>query len=224
MRRTALILLVGLLAAGCLGEAEDTTTIETTTTTAPPWALDPDAPAGNDAAGSASWESLVAGETWRGWLWDVDAGGPIDLAYLEVEGCGGWASRAPAVEVNLPEDGGRWVFSYGIFPLQGGWDSVMVPSGAVLAVRGPDGAFACSADYQGWQGWQGWFDAQGPAVEIPGAKAGTYDVWLGAPGETSISGQLIIATPAATFPTTTTATTTTDPDEPPSEPATTVGG
>ena len=61
-------------------------------------------------------------------------------------------------------------------------------------------------------------------MEIPSAKAGTYDVWVGAPEGTSISGLLVIAAPAETFPTTTTTTTTTDPDEPPSEPATTVGG
>ena len=222
MRRTALILMIGLLAAGCLSEAEEDTT--TTTTTAPPWALDPGAPADNDVAGAAGWEGIVAEETWRGWLWDVPAGGSIDLGYLAAEGCGGWASRAPAVEVSLPEDGGRWVFSYGVYALQGGWDQVMVPPGAVLVVRGPDGAFACSADYAGWQGWQGWFDAQGPVVEIPSAEAGAYDVWVGAPEGTSISGQLVIAAPAATFPTTTTTPTTTDPNEPPTEPATTVGG
>jgi hypothetical protein len=220
MKRAALILLVGLLAAGCLWAADD----EATTTTAPPWALDPGAPAANDAAGAAGWEGIVAEEAWRGWLWDVDAGGTIDLAYLAAEGCGGWASRAPVVEVSLPEDGQRWVFSYGVFALHGGWDQVMVPPGAVLVVLGPDGAFACSAEYEGWQGWQGWFDAQGPVVEIPSVKAGAYDVWVGAPEGTSISGQLVIAAPAAIFPTTTTTTTTTDPDEPPSEPATTVGG
>lgn len=37
----------------------------------------------------------------------------------------------------------------------------------------------------------------------------------------SISGQLVIATPAATYPT---STVTTDPDEPPSESAATGGG
>jgi len=223
MKRAAVILMVGLLAAGCLGADENDATT-TTTTTAPPWALDPGAPAGNDAAGSEGWEGIVAGEAWRGWLWGVGAGGPIDLAYLAAEGCTGWASRAPAVEVSLPEGGGRWVFSFGVFSLMGGWDSVVVPSGAVLVVRGPDGAFVCSADCQGRQAWQDSIDSQGPVVEIPSAKAGSYDVWVGAPKETHISGRLAIAAPASIFPTTTTTTTTPDPDEPPSEPATTVGG
>jgi hypothetical protein len=120
------------------------------------------------------------------------------------------------VEVSLPEDGGRWVFSYAVDVPTTGWgDEGEVPQGAVLVVRDPDGAFSCADEYRDWQHFPG------PAVEIPSVKAGTYDIWVGAPEGTSIGGQLVIATPAATFPTT---TTTTDPDEPPSEPATTVGG
>lgn len=213
MRRAALTLVIGLLAAGCLQAADEGTT---TSTTAPPWALDPDAPAGNDVAGAMGWDGVAARETWRGWSWRVQAGGPIDLAYLAAEGCGGWASRAPAVEVILPVDGGRWVLSYAVDVPTTGWgEEGEVPQGAVIVVRGPDGAFACNAQYQDWQYFPG------PAVEIPSVKAGTYDIWVGAPEGASISGQVVIATPEATFPTT---TTTTDPDEPPSEPATTVGG
>ena len=213
MRRTALILMVGLLAAGCLRTAAD----DATTPTAPPWALDPDAPAGNAAdPDGVGWDGIVGEETWRGWSWRARAGGPIDLGYLTAEGCGGWASRAPAVEVSLPEDGGRWVFSYAVDVPTTGWgDQGEVPQGAVMVVRGPDGAFACNAEHRDWQYFPG------PAVEIPSVEAGTYDVWVGAPEGMSISGQVVVATPEATFPTT---TTTIDPDEPPSEPATTVGG
>jgi hypothetical protein len=221
LRRLLLLALLGLLAAGCSLTADEETT---TTTAAPPWALDPGAPAGSGVTDGAGWEGIVAGETWRGWQWDINAGGSIDLAYPGGPGCAGWASRAPTVEVTLPADGGPWAFSYGVVPLQGGWDTVMVPPGAVLVVQSPDGAFACRADYQRWQGWQGWFDSQGPMVEIPLLKAGTYDVWVGAPEGTSIFGRLVIAAPAAVFPATTTTTPTTSPDEPPSEPATTAGG
>lgn len=211
MRRAALLVMLGLLTAGCTLSADGE---PTTTTTAPSWALDPDAPAANAShPNGMGWDSIVQGETWRGWSWRATAGGPIDLGYLGLEGCTGWASRAPVVEIRLPEDGGPWVFSYaGDVPTTGWGDQGEVPQGAVLVVRGEDGSFMCNAVYQDWQGFPG------PVVEIPSVKAGTYDLWVGAPPGASIDGQVVIATPEGNFPTT---TTTTDPNEPPSEPAST---
>jgi hypothetical protein len=210
MRRTVLLVMLGLLAAGCSLTADEETT---TTTTIPSWALDPDAPGDAASASPAmGWDGDVAGEAWLGWAWRAKAGGPIDLAYLG-EGCAGWAPRAPAVEVNLPDDGGRWVFSFaGDVPTTGWGDHGEAPPGAVIVVRRPDGAFTCNAVYQDWQYFPG------PAVEIPGAEAGTYDIWVGAPQGATIDGQVVVATPAATFPTT---TTTTNPGDPPVTPAST---
>jgi hypothetical protein len=211
MRRTmTAILVLGLLAAGCAVASP-----EETTTTVPLWALDPRAPAGNASDGDGrNWDSVVEGETWRGWSWRVTAGGPIDVGYLDGEGCAGGASRAPAVECLLPEDGGRWVFSFAVdVPVTGWGEEGEVPQGAVLIVRGPDGAFACSGEYRDWQYFPG------PAVEIPSVKAGTYDVWVAAPEGASLGGELVIAAPAESFPTT---TTTLSPDEPPATPASTV--
>jgi hypothetical protein len=210
MRRAIPVLVLAVLAAGCTVTAEE----ETTTTTVPSWALDPDAPAADSShVASLSWDGSVAGEPWRGWAWRVTAGGPVDLSYLGSEGCVGWTSRAPAVEYRLAEDGGRWVFSFAVDVPTTGWgEEGEIPQGAALVVRGPDGSFTCSGRYQDWQYFPG------PAVEIPSVKAGPYDIWVAAPQGAAIGGQLVIATPAATFPTT---TTTTDPDEPPSSPAST---
>jgi len=159
------------------------------------------------------WDSAVGAETWRGWSWRVTAGGPLDLGYLERDDCTGGASRAPAVEISLPEAGARWVFSFAVDVPATGWgEEGEVPQGAVLIVRGPDGSFVCTGEYQDWQYFPG------PAVELPSAPVGTYDVWVAAPDGASISGELVVATPESSFPTT---TTTTDPDEPPTEPAST---
>ena len=197
MRRAAAVIVVlGLLAAGCDGWTE-----KETTTTVPSWALDPGAPAGNSSDGDGGgYDTVVAGDTWMGWYWRATAGGPIDVSYLDAEGCVGWASRAPVIEYNLPSDGGHWVFSFGPdVPVTGWGDEGEVPQGLVLIVRGPDGAWACNGDYQDWQYFPG------PAVEFTSAQTGVYDVWLAVSSEAeSVGGQIVIITPAASFPTTTT--------------------
>jgi len=191
------ILVLGLLTAGCNGWAGG----ETTTTTVPSWALDPGAPAdnGSDIDGW-HYDTVAAGETWMGWYWRATAGGPIDVSYLEVEGCIGWAPRAPVVEHTLPNDGGHWVFSFSPDVAVTGWgEEEDIPQGLVLIVRSPNGAWACSGAYQKWQ------YLPGPVVEFPSAPAGVYDVWLAAPAEgVSVGGEFVIITPAASFPSTTT--------------------
>ena len=205
MRRAAVVaLLLGLLAAGCdTGNGE-----ETTTTTVPTWALDPGAQANNNSdIDGWGYDTVAAGETWMGWSWRATAGGSIDVSYLAAQGCVGWASRAPVVEHSLPNDGGHWVFSFSPeVPVTGWGDEGEVPQGLVLIVRGPDGAWACSGDYQKWQYFPG------PAVEFPSAPAGVYDVWVAAPTEAaSVDGDFVIITPAASFPTTTTTLDETEP-------------
>jgi len=198
MRRAALVILVlGLLAAGCdRGNGG-----ETTTTTVPAWALDPNAQADNSSdIDGWYYDTVAAGETWMGWYWRATAGGPIDVSHLEVEGCAGWAPRAPVVEHTLPNDGGHWVFSFSPdVPVTGWGEEGEIPQGLVLIVRSPDGAWACSGAYQEWQYFPG------PAVEFPAAPAGVYDVWLAAPAEGAhVGGEFVIITPAASFPSTTT--------------------
>ena len=203
MRRVALaILVLGLLAAGCDGRGGE----ETTTTTVPSWALDPGAPADDGPNREArDYSTVIAAETWMGWEWRVTAGGPIDVGYLEAEACVGWASRAPAVECSLPTDGEDWAFSFRpdvpVAPIggPGGELQADVPRGLVLIVRSPDGAWACSGDYQGGE------SSPSITVEFPSAQSGPYDIWVAAPSEdTSAGGTLTIVTPAASFPTTTT--------------------
>jgi hypothetical protein len=203
-----LLLILGLPTAGCTLAAGGETT-----TTAPPWALDPTASAGNAShPDGTDWDTIIDGKTWRGWFWRTTAGGAIDVDYLGQDSCAGFTTRAPTVEYRLPEDGGRWVFSFRVRVPTTAWgEEGPVPEGAGLVLRGPDGSYLCSLEYQKWQYFSG------PAVEIPSVKAGTYDIWLTAPEGVSIEGELAIATPAATFP-----TTTTNPNEPPAQPATTV--
>jgi len=144
-----------------------------TTTTAPPWALDFSARAGNtaDPDGQGQGHGGV-GETRLGSYWRATAGGPIDVSYLDGEACVGWASRAPVVEYSLPSGGDHWVFSFSpdvpVAPVGGLGGALAgdVPQGLVLIVRGPDGAWACSGDYQGWE--------YSPSinVEFPSAQSG----------------------------------------------------
>ncbi|MCJ7831189.1 MAG: hypothetical protein MUP86_01520 [Dehalococcoidia bacterium] len=198
MRRAAAVILVtGLLAAGCDGWVG-----EEATTTAPALALDPDAPEDN-ASDVDGWglDTIVEGETWMGWSWRATAGGPVEVSYLDGEGCVGWASIGPVVEYSLPTSGGRWVFSFGPdIPVVSGSPSAQdIPEGLVLIVRGPDGGWVCTGDYQGWQYFPG------PAVEFPSAQPGIYHIWVAASTEgASVSGTLAIITPAASFPSTTT--------------------
>jgi hypothetical protein len=210
MRRGILLLVLAALVVACSTPAEE----QTTTTTVPSWALDPGAPAGNAAdPDGMGWDSVVGGETWRGWSWRVAAGGPIDVDYLDERDCSGWASRAPTVEFALPAAAGPWIFSFaGDVPVTGWGEEGDEPTGAVLIVREPDGSFHCALEYVHWQYFPG------PVVQMTSAAAGTYDVWVAGPEGTVIEGELVIATPEAYFPTT---TTTTDPNEPPSEPAST---
>jgi len=198
MRRTAVLLMLGLLAAGCLHVAED----EETATTVPGPALDPNAPepspTGTDGIG---WDAMVAGETWAGRSWRATAGGPIEVSYLGGEGCAGWASVAPAVEYSVPPVGGQWVFSFGpdIPVVSGPPRAQDAPQGLVLVVRGPDGVWRCNGEYQDWQYFPG------PAVEYPSAPAGSYHIWVAASSkDASVGGSLIVMTPAVNFPTTTT--------------------
>jgi hypothetical protein len=186
-----LLLILGLPTAGCTLAAGGETT-----TTAPPWALDPTASAGNAShPDGTDWDTIIDGKTWRGWFWRTTAGGAIDVDYLGQDSCAGFTTRAPTVEYRLPEDGGRWVFSFRVRVPTTAWgEEGPVPEGAGLVLRGPDGSYLCSLEYQKWQYFSG------PAVEIPSVKAGTYDIWLTAPEGVSIEGELAIATPAATFP------------------------
>ena len=202
MRRAAAILVLGLAAAGCAGATGGpiTTSPEETTTTAPAWALDFSAPAGNTADPDGQGQAQGGPES----HWRATAGGPIDASYLDDEACGGWASRAPVVEYNLPSGGGDLAFSFSpdvpVAPVGGPGGELVgdVPQGLVLIVRGPHGAWACSGDYQGWE------YSPSITVEFPSAQPGTYDVWLAAEHGESANGDLVIVAPGAPPPTTTT--------------------
>jgi hypothetical protein len=203
MKQAALaILVLGLLAAGCDGDSGGTTT----TTSAPAWALDPAAPAGNLAQPEGGYNDVVIdGETWQGRHWLATAGGPIDVSYLGGDECVGWASRAPVVEYTLPTDGEPWRISFDpyvpVAPIGTGGDLVGdVPQGLVVVVRGPDGAWACSGEYQGYE------LSPSIVVEFSSAPAGAYDVWLAAPEGASADGEVVILTPEASWPTTTATT------------------
>lgn len=200
MRRAALVILVlGLAAAGCAGESEGTTT----TVSVPAWALDPRAPAGNLAQPEGGgYDVVLNGETWQGRRWQVTAGGPIDVGYLQVDACVGWTTRAPAVEYALPTDGEPWRFSFNpyvpVAPIGTAGDLVGdVPQGLVVIVRGPDGEWACNGDYQGYE------LSPNIVVELAAASSGVYDVWVAAPEGTSADGEVVILTPQASWPTTT---------------------
>ena len=204
MRRAAAILVLGLAAAGCAGATGGpiTTAPVETTTTAPAWALDFSAPAGNTADPDGQGQAQGGPESY----WRATAGGPIDASYLDDEACGGWASRAPVVEYNLPSGGGDLAFSFSpdvpVAPVGGPGGELVgdVPQGLVLIVRGPDGAWACSGDYRGWE------YSPSIAVEFPSAQPGTYDVWVAAQQGAMVGGELVVMAPAATFPTATTTT------------------
>lgn len=197
MRRAAVILVLGLLAAGCDGGPGGETT-----TTVPTLGLDANAPEGSPTSRDGmGWDSIVEGETWAGRSWRATAGGPLEVSYLGGEGCAGWASEAPMVEYRLPAVGGRWVFSFGPdVPVVSGSPSAQdAPPGLVLIVRGPDGGWRCNGEYQDWQYFPG------PAVEYTSAQAGSYHVWVAAASkDAAVGGNLVVMTPAANFPTTTT--------------------
>ena len=201
MKRAALaILVLGVLATGCDGDSGGTTT----TATIPAWALDPAAPAGNLAQPEGgAYDVVIEGETWQGRRWQVTAGGPIDVGYLEMEACMGWATRAPVVEYALPTDGEPWRLSFNpyvpVAPIGGPGGELVgdVPQGLVVIVRGPDGAWACSGEYQGYE------LSPSIAVQFPAARSGIYDVWVAAPEGASADGDLVILTPQALWPTTT---------------------
>jgi hypothetical protein len=217
MRRTAVILVLGLLAAGC-GEGPG----GEASTTLPSVALDPNAPEGSPAVTAGiGWDSVVGGETWVGRSWRATAGGPVEVSYLGGEGCAGWTSVAPVVEYRVPAVGGQWVFSFGPdIPVVSGSPSAQdAPQGLVMIVRGPNGGWRCNGEYQDWQYFPG------PAVEYPSAQAGSYHVWVAAASkDASVGGSLVVMTPAANYPSTTTTvegteastwpTTTTDPGSP----------
>jgi len=196
MKRAAAILALAMLAAGCAGEAGDGTS------TLPALALDPDAPAGNASSADGSYlDDIFEGETWVWHYWVVTAGGPIDVTYLNGESCAGWASRAPLVEYSLPASGGHWVFSFSpdIPAMSGSSGTQDIPEGLVLIVQGPDGDWVCSGEYQVWQNFPG------PALELPSALTGVYDIWVAAAEEgTSVDGFLAILAPETSYPTTTT--------------------
>ena len=200
MKRAALaVLMLGVLAAGCDGDSGGTTT----TVTVPAWALDPGAAAGNLAQPEGGgYDVVIDGGTWQGRRWPVTAGGPIDVGYLEGEACVGWTTRAPAVEYVLPTDGEPWRFSFNpyvpVAPIGTAGDLVGdVPQGLVVIVRGPDGAWACNGDYQGYE------LSPNIVVELPAAPSGVYNVWVAAPEGASADGDLVILTPQALWPTTT---------------------
>ncbi|MGV8840454.1 MAG: hypothetical protein ACWA6X_09140 [Bauldia sp.] len=104
---------------------------------------------------------------------DVVAGGTIDASTLGPE-CRGYIANAP--DFQLTYTAGSWPLYF----------SVLSEADTTLVINGPDGAWHCNDDYDG-------FD---PAV-IFGAGAtapgGTYDIWVGTYGSNTASATLYIS-------------------------------
>lgn len=147
-----------------------TTTAPTTTTSAAGDQLDPE--------GEPYYEELTmaSGFLPDPWEYEIQSGGPVDVAYLGGD-CVGFANEAPDF---------RWVYTAGSSSLRFYFVADTEGEDTTLIINSPDGTWVCNDDS---------YDTSNPTIDFLGvAPGGIYNIWIGSYDE----GQFVDGTLYAT--------------------------